>query len=757
MFRVALTILLLSFCFVAVNGQAILHEQQVLERKLKGSNPDTVRVNLLLKLSDCYFLKPTPKTGDLETALAHAHAAEKLSMSLGYVRGQGNAYEQISKILHVKGDKKAAMELALKAIELFKANNYQLELGYAYFDLCGYQTLYGNGLAERIELEQKSLIAFRKSGFRKKEGDILKELADLHNLQQDYQTALSELTEALEIYQSIHYPRLQGVYDLLGFVFVKLGNLDKALNYGLLAVKTAEQLNDTTLQMATICNRVGIVYLNLRNYEQALFYFRRGLAIGEHFNDAPTVLYISANISKCYLQQNKPAESLALLKDVSQKYPTNNITLRVLLTCGFLSTYNDLKQYSNARVYSEQLISLCKQYTAKEYYQFVVYENLIQYFIDTGQNALARKYLAMSDDYAATNHLPDLQSKNYLYWFKLDSLEHNYLLAIAHYQKFKALQDSLLNEAKTRKIEQLRIDYETEQKDQHIRSLAKQNQLQQDQLQQANLVKKLTLGGLISLLAIIGLLIYHSRHRYQSHKRLAEQQKQIQEKNDSLQNLVTEKDWLIKEIHHRVKNNFHTVIGLLGTQAQYLKTPEAIQAIANSQHRVHTMSLIHQKLYQSENFSLVNMPDYIYELVSYLKGYMDTSNRIRFDLQIERTDLDVGYALPLGLILNEGITNALKYAFPDDREGTIIISLKEKVNNEFTLIIADDGVGISSDLDFLKPISMGTNLIKGLSEDIGGTFTIERNQGTQIHISFMYEPDTTHYLTHLPAKKINEV
>jgi two-component sensor histidine kinase len=220
-------------------------------------------------------------------------------------------------------------------------------------------------------------------------------------------------------------------------------------------------------------------------------------------------------------------------------------------------------------------------------------------------------------------------------------------------------------------------------------------------------------------------------------------EKKVAEKNLSLQGLVkqqekllNEKEWLIKEIHHRVKNNFHMVTGLLGTQASYLKNEEALHAIEKSQQRINAMSLIHQKLYQSENLSAINMPDYIHELVAYLKDCFEMKQKIHFDLKIESFKLDLSYSLPVGLILNEAITNSIKYAFVGKEAGTITILLNRTDENYALLSIVDNGIGFSPGIMLLQPGSMGMNLMKGLSEDINGTFSIAANNGTHISVVF---------------------
>ena len=214
----------------------------------------------------------------------------------------------------------------------------------------------------------------------------------------------------------------------------------------------------------------------------------------------------------------------------------------------------------------------------------------------------------------------------------------------------------------------MEVEYETEKNKNEITVLNQKNQLQQNRLDRAKLVKNFTIGGIVLLFIIMGLLYRQYRHKQQSNK-------VILHKNEQLQHFLTEKEWLVKEIHHRVKNNFHIVASLLEIQSSYLKNKEALSAIKESQHRIHSMSIIHQKLYQSETLSTIHMPEYIYELVEYLRESYAIRENIRFDLQIENIELNHASAITLGLILNEAITNAIKYAFAKTEDGKISISL----------------------------------------------------------------------------------
>jgi two-component sensor histidine kinase len=292
----------------------------------------------------------------------------------------------------------------------------------------------------------------------------------------------------------------------------------------------------------------------------------------------------------------------------------------------------------------------------------------------------------------------------------------------------------MFNQTKSRQIEQYNALYESEKKDKNILLLQQQSEVQENRLRQEAFLRKVTLGSIALLMTIIGLLYYVVRTKQRSNRLLKIQRAEIDRKNQSLQQLVVEKEWLVKEIHHRVKNNLHMVVGLLASQAEYLKGQEAYDAITDSQHRVQAMSLIHQKLYNTENLSSIDMPHYVHELADYLQSSFDTGHRFRFVLDIARASFPLSHSIPIGLILNEAITNAMKYAFPDSGKGLITISLKATSETKFCLTIRDDGIGIPE--NYHQHSSLGISLIEGLATDIRGTLTITNEHGTLITLTF---------------------
>ena len=290
----------------------------------------------------------------------------------------------------------------------------------------------------------------------------------------------------------------------------------------------------------------------------------------------------------------------------------------------------------------------------------------------------------------------------------------------------------------------LNILYETEKKHKDIIILKNKALLQQNELKAATFLRNSMIIFVLLLLIILGLLYKRFKFKKKTNQLLEVKQEEINQKNVTLENMLIEKEWLLREIHHRVKNNLHMIVGLLASQSEFLKNEEAVQAINISQNRIQAMSLIHQKLYQSENLSIIDMPSYIFELTEYLKDSFEISNRIRFILDIDSFNLPLSHSIPIGLIFNEAVTNAIKYAFPNHETGIINISLKTTDNKNYILIIQDNGIGLPVDFDPYNNPSLGVKLMHGLSADIDGKFLITNAHGTKITLEFVFDENHSH-------------
>ena len=218
-----------------------------------------------------------------------------------------------------------------------------------------------------------------------------------------------------------------------------------------------------------------------------------------------------------------------------------------------------------------------------------------------------------------------------------------------------------------------------------------------------------------------------------------------QQVEEQIKASLQEKETLLKEIHHRVKNNLQIISSLLRLQSRQIRDQQTLELFKESQNRVQAMALIHEKLYQSSNLAQIDFQEYIASLVGNLsRSYETCCHDVTFKINVEPVSLAIDTAIPCGLIINELVTNSLKYAFPENQAGEICISLQfgeaplnsplDKEN--FILTIRDNGIGLPQDFDFRNTSSLGLQLMCRLAKQIGGSLQHNRSQGTEFKIVF---------------------
>jgi PAS domain S-box-containing protein len=204
---------------------------------------------------------------------------------------------------------------------------------------------------------------------------------------------------------------------------------------------------------------------------------------------------------------------------------------------------------------------------------------------------------------------------------------------------------------------------------------------------------------------------------------------------------LKEKEVLLQEIHHRVKNNMQIISSLLEFQTRNLEDKNLVRIFEESQNRINAMALIHDKLYQSENMANINFGEYIKNLANDLfRSYRMNESRVALKMDVSDVIIDIDSVVPCGLIVNELMTNSLKYAFPDNKKGEIKISLQKNEEAEIVLVFYDNGIGIPEDIDYRNADSLGLKLIFNLSDhQLGGKIELDRSSGTKFRITFKGE------------------
>jgi len=280
-------------------------------------------------------------------------------------------------------------------------------------------------------------------------------------------------------------------------------------------------------------------------------------------------------------------------------------------------------------------------------------------------------------------------------------------------------RDSARNTETEKDIIKKQASYDLEKREQEIILLSTKNELQQVKL--TNNRKILVLISALALLFFIFIVI---AYRNNQKKKIINQL--LVEQNNAKANII-------KEIHHRVKNNMAVVNSLLRRQSKDIKDPMVIDILKEAQGRVVSMAILHEKMYKADNLESVDIKEHIEDLVADLiKAYVVHTD-IKLELNIQSVQFNMDKLVPIGLIINELVTNSLKYAFKDRSSGVIYLELQKKLNNSIELIIGDDGIGIKENKE---SDHMGTALINSFVKQLKGSIELLKKEGTAYRLVF---------------------
>lgn len=200
---------------------------------------------------------------------------------------------------------------------------------------------------------------------------------------------------------------------------------------------------------------------------------------------------------------------------------------------------------------------------------------------------------------------------------------------------------------------------------------------------------------------------------------------------------LEEKEALLQEIHHRVKNNLQIIASLLSLQSGYINDPQTLMQFQESQGRIRSMALIHEKLYQSESLAQVDLADYMQTLVSILMRTYSANVNVKLTFRLNPTAVSIDTAVPVGLMLNELVTNALKYAFPSGRAGNLLIALDTDTDGQLALCVQDDGIGLQPDFQFEHAETLGLRLVRMFAKQLRANVALQSSPGnTMFDIRF---------------------
>lgn len=543
-------------------------------------------------------------------------------------------------------------------------------------------------------------------------------------------------------------------YQRLSAFYQTRNNLDKALRYALLGLENLKAMKDSS-RLNSIYSTIGELYHTLGDHATSIKYYKLVLATSPiHMILTYTLI---SRLVDAEIKTNNAAKGLQFLRTfLKTRGEPETVLNKQLVAYLYANCYAAMKNYATAERYYLEVIRLNSEVESTEKFWWrnlnsvsgpTAYLTVGRFYTEQGQFEKAARFVKNAVTYPQLGPAREMEARYLSY--KIDSVAGNHLASFRNYQRFIFLRDSIQRVTKDEQFAVLKANFKTAQKEKDIKLLQKEALLRKRQLELKSRTEKFTYAGIIALFGLLVLLYNGYRVKQKKNLQLEEHQRTINIKNISLLKLVDEKEWLLKEVHHRVKNNLQIVISLLNSQSAHLKEDVAINAIVESKHRIQAISMLHQRIYQSESMVWISMSSYIHELVYYLDNSFNLGKRIIFSVNVGNIDLDLSQAVPVGLILNEAITNSLKYAFPEGREGKIEVEFKSTGLDELLLTIADDGIGLSTEADINQLNTFGLKLIRGLSEDLDGTFHLVSAGGTRLSVAFPHK----HLAASLPTEQ----
>jgi two-component sensor histidine kinase len=697
---VRVSISLMAGLFFITSTVCANHQVDSLVQELSVAKTDTQKISLNIKISQALLRD--------KKALDYAKTADDLSSKLNDKEWQAKALFNSAQcyLLFNKYDK--AQHHAFRAFELWEQIGRTLEMADS-------RHLIGDVFRKKgefnisIEHFDKGLELYTKLGDRAGIAKSKNSLGVVQKNKGNLAIALKYYLDALNIREQLKDENgVAAILSNIGVVYRLQNDFEKSLEYNLKALDIRERIGYRK-GIADSYNNIGIVFKNQGKHKEALDYYRKSLEIRRETGNVRGEAYCLNNIAVVYLKMNNLEKSLEYnLKslDIKEKLGDKFLLISSYLNIG--QAYYLAKNYELAEKYYLQALDLSKELEARES-RVSCHKNLALLYANLGKHQLAydnqKKYTDLNDSIRSldkTRVISELQAEY-------------------EYKKLR-LQDSLKYLAKNKQFQQEAIlDKERDKLER-----------EQDAKQFVLIRNALIIGfGLVLLLAIS----LYSRYRIakRSREKLKATNKELSETLIS----KDEKEVLLREIHHRVKNNLQIITSLIRLQAQNVKDEEVLEMFSESQNRIKSMALVHEELYQTSDLANVNVNNYLTRLIKDLIFTYTIEKNIDADIAIEVETLGIDTLVPLGLIVNEIISNSLKHAFDGRTEGNIFIHLNYADNKEeYLLHVGDNGKGFEGEIDAENSATLGLELVYTLVDQLDGKVELSSKNGVVYDIIF---------------------
>ncbi|MFC4723425.1 histidine kinase dimerization/phosphoacceptor domain -containing protein [Geojedonia litorea] len=568
------------------------------------------------------------------------------------------------------------------SLKLSKSFNYDLGLAHAYFNLGNYHKLYSRLDSSLVyyNLAKDLLKAEQKT---QKEAEVYLEIANVNRSQGDHTAALDAVFKALELFEDTAYKKgIANCYTQICDLLYYENKFNESVSWCDKAIAIQEEQGFIEDLGVSLRYKASSELFDDNDLSYALATINSALKLYKDHGETG-IPYLAAlngrgNILKYMERYDEALADYQLNYDSYKALGLDRYTIYALANMGHV--YLLQEDYAKALPYKLETLEIMKT--------------------NGLTNNLWENYLHVSEIYEQLNDY-----KNSLAYHKL------------YAENYEAYQQSIVDRIET----EAQIKYETGQKDGTIA-------IQNLKIEQQSKTNQLYLGIAVLLALLLFGLFYYYKKRQQKNRLLLHLNQELEIKNK-------QNELLLKEIHHRVKNNLEMVQSLIELQSASMPNSKSRDAMLASQNRVQSMGIIHQKLYQGENLGYIEMKDYFKNLAEVILDVYNADDRITIECAMEQLELDIDTAVPIGLIVNELLTNALKYAFPKTNSGNINIQMAKTTPNELTLKVIDDGVGKNPSAQ-AKGTGFGSQLIDLLVRQLDGEKQEHYEHGTSVSFKF---------------------
>jgi two-component sensor histidine kinase len=687
------------------------------------------RIRVLLVLAEQYINHKPVDGNYLDGALPYTQHALDLTDSIHSDRWHNECLMLMAKYYFEKGDMEKGKNSLLAIINACRRAGDRSREAHYWSELDVYMPKTDSNYSEHVRACRNAYEGYKAAGEKEAAIYAFRDWAWMELWYDHIDTAEQKFDIAMRMFGSLKKEPSPGTFLMLAELYLHKSDFPQVINYALKALPGLKPTKQRHLMTAYYA--LSESCLRLGETDDALRYARLSMDIATA-NNFPDMFYITRMIADGLIRKDSAEGALRFLRRFTELHPPRSPLQERALCFGYATAYDHLGQYANAERYFVRMIQLAPAtehelkrkifdglfLTASE-----VAVGVAKFYIRWGKNREALPVLLRAIHNPSMARQAEDRRMVELLLFQVYLALGDTRSAMLYHTRYTKLTDSIFNVEKLRQFQTLQVRYATRQKEQSLQLMQLQSQKEQVQLRETSLQRNVTFGAVV-LLLIISLLAWRG---YQLQQRLLEEKDR----------LLRDKDLLMLEIHHRVKNNLNIIISLLESQSLYLNNPAAQAALQDTQNRIQAVFLLHQKLYHASAGTDVDVASYILELVNYLCETFDTGGQnIAIRHQLEPISLDATELLPLAVILNEAITNAIKHAFPGNRKGYIQVSLSQLPTGEVYLQVRDNGVGLSAEFRHDGENSLGLSLIRGLVTQLRGGCTIEDEAGVVVTIRF---------------------